>query len=224
FSSALATTGWWSGYGFIGGTLALTLGGESIGLSWPQVYRVLALVYVGLMALVCLSPEAQYLPPARTARAGSSMAAWFRDFVAAPFTEFFQRCGFKLALAILLFLFSFRIGEAMLGRMSLVFYVELGFTTDDIALYQKFLGGLATVIFSLLGAVINTRYGVIRGMLVGGIAMAASNLMYAVLAVVGPVHCLFMLTVLVDNFCAAFATVAVTSFMSYFSSRTFTGT
>jgi PAT family beta-lactamase induction signal transducer AmpG len=76
----------------------------------------------------------------------------------------------------------------------------------------------------LLGALINTRYGVIRGMLVGGIAMAASNLLYAVMATVGPEPWLFMLTLLIDNFCQAFATVAVISFMSYFTSRTYTGT
>jgi PAT family beta-lactamase induction signal transducer AmpG len=224
FSSALATTGWWAGYGFIGGTLALWLGSESAGLAWPQVYVVLALVYVVLMVLVWLAPEAGYVPPRRVKHSSATALNWFRHHIAAPFTEFFERCGVKLALAILLFLFSFRIGEAMLGRMSLVFYVELGFSTEEIALYQKFLGGLATVVFSLLGAVINTHYGVIRGMLVGGIAMAASNLLYAVMAQVGPEPWLFVVTLLVDNFCQAFATVAVISFMSYFASRTYTGT
>jgi PAT family beta-lactamase induction signal transducer AmpG len=108
--------------------------------------------------------------------------------------------------------------------MSLVFYVELGFTTDEIAFYNKFVGGVATAIFSLLGAVINTRYGVIRGMLVGGIAMAASNLLYAVMAQMGPIPWLFVMTLMIDNFSGAFATVAVISFMSYFASRTYTGT
>lgn len=227
YSSALATVGWWSGYGFLGGTFALVLGGETVGLSWPEVYRVLALVFVGLMVLVTLSPEPpmQEMPIADGAdsKGAFSPVLWFRQYVAAPFIEFFARCGTKLAVAILLFLFSFRIGEAMLGDMSLVFYREIGFTTDEIALYNKFFGGLATVIFSLLGAIINTHYGVIRGMLVGGIAMAASNLLYAVMAVVGPEPWLFMLTLLVDNFCQALATVAVVSFMSYFASRTYTG-
>ncbi|MDC0598427.1 hypothetical protein OAP18_01170 [Gammaproteobacteria bacterium] len=108
--------------------------------------------------------------------------------------------------------------------MSLVFYVEVGFTVDQIALYEKFFGGLATVVFSLIGAFINTRYGIIKGMLVGGIAMASSNLLYALMAQVGPDPVLFMFTLLVDNFTQAFATVAVVSFMSYFASRTYTGT
>ncbi len=229
YSAAFATTGWWSGYGFIGGTLALWLGGESMGLSWPAVYHVLALVYVVLMGLICLSPEPDESHVGKPAvyafdhRRGT-VVNWFLEHVVAPFTEFFRRCGFKLAASILVFLFSFRLGEAMLGRMSLVFYVELGFTTEQIALYQKFLGGLATVVFSLMGAFINTRYGVIKGMLVGGIAMSSSNLLYALMAQVGPSPVLFMVTLLIDNFTQAFATVAVISFMSYFASRTYTGT
>jgi len=118
----------------------------------------------------------------------------------------------------------FRLGEAMLGRMSLVFYGEIGFSTDEIALYSKFFGGLVTVVFSLLGAVINTRFGVIKGLMVGGIAMASSNLLFALLAVTGPNVNLLLVTLLVDNFSAAFATVAFISFISYFTSRTFTGT
>lgn len=227
FSSAVTTTGWYAGYSFIGGALALTLGGENIGLSWPTVYMVLACLYVVLMGLIMLSPEPLKRESAFIApKAGSvpSLGTWLRRYLASPFTEFFARCGIKLAVAILLFLFLFRMGEAMLGRMSLVFYVELGFTTDEIALYNKFFGGLAIVVFSILGAAVNARYGIIKGMLVGGIAMAVSNLMYALMAFVGPVPWLFMLTLLIDNFCTAFVIVAVISFMSYFASRTYTGT
>jgi PAT family beta-lactamase induction signal transducer AmpG len=71
---------------------------------------------------------------------------------------------------------------------------------------------------------LNTRYGIVRGMLVGGISMAAANLLFAVIATVGPVPWLFVLTLLIDNFCGAFATVATVSFISYFTSRTVTGT
>ncbi|MFT4885933.1 MAG: PAT family beta-lactamase induction signal transducer AmpG [Pseudohongiellaceae bacterium] len=229
FAAAMSTVGWFAGYGFIGGAIALALGGETIGLSWSEVYRVVAVFYFVIMGLVLLTPIPEDESVVATSRRSSDtdslpLVNRIYGFVLEPFVEFFRRCGFKLALSILLFLVVFRLGEAMLGRMSLVFYVELGFTTDQISFYQKFFGGLMTAGFSLLGAVINTRYGVIKGLFVAGVAMAAANLLFALLAVIGPNVGLFMVTLLVDNFFQAFSTVAAISFISYFTSRTHTGT
>jgi PAT family beta-lactamase induction signal transducer AmpG len=227
FAAAISTTGWWAGYGFLGGAFALMLGGETIGFTWPQVYLVLAGVYVVLISLVLLIREPVLVEaeePVQAAVQGNVVKYWFRTYVAAPFQEFFARCGFKLAMSIFLLLLVFRLGEAMLGKMSLVFYSEIGFSTEQIALYSKFFGGIVTAVFSLIGALINTRFGVIKGLMVGGIAMAASNLLFAVMAVVGPNVNLLVVTLVIDNFSAAFATVAFISFISYFTSRTYTGT
>ncbi|MEX2332753.1 MAG: hypothetical protein WD600_00745, partial [Pseudohongiella sp.] len=246
FAAAVTTTGWWAGYGFIGGALALGLGGETIGLAWPDVYRVLALLYVGLMICVMLVREPAEetagvsdsadsvlaLDDAQVAQAGGAdelrgwpkVKLWFNTLLIGPFREFFQRCGWKLALSIFALLILFRLGDAMLGRMSLVFYVEIGFSRDEIAFYTKFFGGLMTAFFCLAGALINTRFGVLKGLFVGGIAMGVANCMFAIIAIVGPSVPLLLVTLVVDNFTAAFATVAFISFISYFTSRTYTGT
>lgn len=229
YAAAMSTAGWWAGYGFIGGALAIALGGETVGMPWNQVYWVLAAVLVGLVCLVPLTPrplseQEEADAASAVAREASGLGDWLQATVVAPFAEFFRRCGFQLAFSVLLFLLLFRLGEAMLGRMSLVFYVEVGFTRDEISLYQQFFGGLVTVAFSLVGAMVNTRFGVIRGLFVAGVAMAAANLMFALIALVGPDTNLLMLALLVDNFFQAFATVAFVSFISYFTSRTYTGT
>ncbi len=223
YGSAMITAGWWSGYGFVGGALALWLGGDSFGLGWPAIYALAGVTYIALMFAVTLMPEAARAPVAAIP-GPFSWSAWYKREIAAPFIEFFQRCGVQLAVAILLFLWSFRLGEAILGDMSLIFYRELGFTDGEIAFYNRFLGGISIVVFSLLSAVINARFGVMRGLLVGGIAMASANLLYAVMAQVGPVPWLFVVTLLIDNFCQAFATVAALTFITYFTSRTYTGT
>lgn len=229
FAAASSTAGWWAGYGFIGGAFAIALGGETLGMPWNQVYGILAGLILLLMCLVPLTPrplsEAAELATAKAEHKRSADALqWLRLTVVDPFAEFFRRCGFQLAFSILLFLLLFRLGEAMLGRMSLVFYVEVGFSRDEISLYQQFFGGLVTVAFSLVGAVVNTRFGVIRGLFVAGVAMAAANLLFALIAVVGANVNLLMLALFVDNFFQAFATVAFVSFISYFTSRTYTGT
>jgi len=153
YAAAMTTSGWWAGYGFIGGALALALGGETIGLDWPVVYRYLILLYVLIFALVIASPEpviedADLIPEAQNAE--KSVSAWMAKYFVGPFKEFFNRCGFRLALAVLLFLLVFKLGESMLGRMSLIFYVEVGFTTDQISFYSKFFGGLVTAAFAIL--------------------------------------------------------------------------
>ncbi|MDB2602830.1 MFS transporter, partial [Gammaproteobacteria bacterium] len=131
YAAAVSTTGWFAGYGFIGGALAVALGGETIGMSWDRVYLVLAAMVVVLALLVLLTPrppnEGEEAASAALAQSDSpSLGDWIQTTLIAPFTEFFQRCGFRLALSVLLLLLVFRLGEAMLGRMSLVFYVEVG--------------------------------------------------------------------------------------------------
>lgn len=228
YAAAMATSGWWAGYGFIGGALALALGGETIGFDWPTVYRYLILIYVFIFAFVITVPEPVIeevdLIPETDKKSEKPVANWMAEYFVKPFKEFFDRCGFRLAFAVLIFLLVFKLGEAMLGRMSLLFYVEVGFTTDQISLYQKFFGGLVTAAFSIVAAMVNTRFGVIRGLFVAGVAMAAANLLYALIAVVGPSVNLLMLTLVIDNFFVAFSTVAFVSFVSYFTSRTYTGT
>ena len=228
YAAAMATSGWWAGYGFIGGALALALGGETIGLDWPTVYRYLILIYLFIFVFVITVPEPVIedadLIPETDNKSKKSAANWMAEYFVRPFKEFFDRCGFRLAFAVLIFLLVFKLGEAMLGRMSLIFYVEVGFTTDQISFYQKFFGGLVTAAFSIVAATVNTRFGVIRGLFVAGVAMAAANLLYALIAVVGPSINLLMLTLVIDNFFVAFSTVAFVSFVSYFTSRTYTGT
>lgn len=150
--------------------------------------------------------------------------ARLRATVIEPLAEFFSRNGVKLALAILAFVLLFKIGEAFLGRMSIVFYKEIGFTDAEIGTYSKLLNWWVTVIFAVLGSLINARFGIIRGLLIGGVSMAATNLMFSWLAVVGPETWLLSLAVVVDGFTAALGTVAFMAFITFLSSHTFTAT
>src|SRR5690606_36151232 len=103
-------------------------------------------------------------------------------------------------------------------------YRDVGFSNEQIAEYSKMFGWFLTVIFALIGSAINIRYGIVRGLFIGGVAMAASNLMFAWIALVGPNEMLFMATLLVDNFTAAFSSVAFVSFISWLSGRAFSAT
>ncbi|WDE04465.1 MFS transporter permease [Thalassomonas viridans] len=150
------------------------------------------------------------------------LTAWLLTTLVAPIQEFFDRNGAKLSIAILLFIFLFKLGEAYLGRMSIVFYREVGFSNSDIAYYSKMINWSVTIIFSLIGSVFTIRYGILKGLFIGGTAMAASNLLFSLMAIVGPDKALFAFTVFVDGFTSAWGSVAFVALLSVLCNHTFT--
>ena len=151
-------------------------------------------------------------------------AAWLGGTVVGPLMSFFRQNGFAIAAAVLGFIFLFKIGEAFLGRMSLVFYKEIGFTKSDIALYSKGLGWVTTVAFTVLGGLFAIRIGLVRAMFAAGIAMALTNLLFAALAWAGKSEWLFATAVVMDDLASAFATVTFVAFISMLVDRTYTAT
>lgn len=236
--SAMATAGWWVGYGFLG-ILPFTIA-DLPGWGWGKVFFILAALWVPLMIAVLFVPkskqrrekfveterEYEKALSAGTERPGAwqRLLAWLAVTVVEPVREFFLRSGPRLALFVLIFIFTFKLGEAFLGRMSIVFYKEVGFTDAQIGIFSKGLTGFVTIVFSILGSIINARFGLIRGLLIGGIAMAASNLMFSWIALVGPDVRLYIAAIIVDGFTTAFSTVAFVAFISFLTSHTYTAT
>ena len=239
--AAMAVVGWWTGYK-LGGMIALNAAEflQNIGFEnyWQLTFLALGVVVIlcniGLMFVHEAQPterkEAQIKTDQMIAeKLGSSNSftkslAWISGTIAGPILSFFKKNGFKIAIGILGFVFLFKIGEAFLGRMSIIFYKEIGFSKGDIALYSKGLGWITTVVFTLLGGLFAIRSGVIKAMFVSGILMASTNLLFSVLAWSGKSEWLFAVAVIFDDMAAAFATVAVVAFISMLVDRTYTAT
>lgn len=229
-ASAMAVIGWWTGYS-LPGYLAFA-NADTIG--WNGIYYGMAWVVALLMGCTLLVREPttdreklQAQAQVRYSKALSSTSpiiTWLGVTVFEPFLDFFKRNGVKVSLTIIGFVFLFKIGEAFLGRMSIPFYKQIGFSNEQIAYYSKLIGWGATMLFTLLGSIINVRLGVVRGLMIGGIAMSTSNLMFAWIAHVGPNEHLFLATILVDNFTTAFSTVAFVSFLTMMTGEAFSAT
>ena len=219
-AAAMTTSGWWTGYS-LPGALALILSDQA-GIEWKQVYLCLSLfIVLSILFIYCIRDPKNLLP---TPKQNIALRTWLRNTVYQPVAEFFERNGVQLALVILLFVFAFKIGEAFLGRMSIVFYKEIGFSNTEIGIYSKMIGWWVIIIFSLIASAVNVRFGLIKGLMISGIAMAATNIMFTWIALVGPDTTLFAITIIVDNFTASFATVAFVSFISYLTNRAYTAT
>ena len=239
--AAMAVVGWWTGYK-LGGVVALNSADffQQAGFQnyWQITFLVLGIVIIFCNICLMFVNEPQPINRAENQKQTDEMIenklgsssifakvfAWLAGTVIGPVISFFKKNGFNIAIAILGFVFLFKIGEAFLGRMSVIFYKEIGFTKSDIALYSKGLGWVTTVIFTLLGGLFAIRSGVIKAMFVSGILMASTNLLFSLLAWSGKSELLFAIAVIFDDMAAAFATVAFVAFISMLVDRTYTAT
>jgi len=237
----MAVVGWWTGYK-LGGVIALNAAQyfQDAGFEnyWQITFLILGIVIIacniGLMFVDEQQTNERQESQKNTdqmieQKLGSSniatkSIAWVSGTVAGPIISFFKKNGFKIAIGILGFVFLFKIGEAFLGRMSIIFYKEIGFSKGDIALYSKGLGWITTVVFTLLGGLFAIRSGVIKAMFISGILMASTNLLFSLLAWSGKSEWLFAIAVIFDDMAAAFATVAFVAFISMLVDRTYTAT
>ena len=239
--AAMAVVGWWTGYK-LGGVVALN-SAEFFQKFGYENYWQITFIVLGILVILCNIFLMFVNEPKKNDKAEiqnqtdkmienklgfsntiTKIFAWLTGTIIGPIISFFKKNGFNIALAILGFVFLFKIGEAFLGRMSVIFYKEIGFTKSDIALYSKGLGWVTTVIFTLIGGLFAIRSGVIKAMFVSGILMASTNLLFSLLAWSGKSELLFAIAVIFDDMAAAFATVAFVAFISLLVDRTYTAT
>ena len=240
-AAAVAVVGWWSGYK-IGGMIALFLADhlETIGV---ENYWQMTFVALGVLVVLCNvgllfipetgtkeraagQREAQQAVAARMGGKGAvvQLVSFLTTTVIEPLWSFFRKNGIQIGVMILAFIFLFKIGEAFMGKMSIIFYKEVGFSKSDIAIYSKGLGWITTVVFTLIGGLFALRTGVVKALLISGIAMAATNILFSVLHWVGQNELMFAIAVIADDLAAAFATVAFVTFISLLVDRNYTAT
>jgi PAT family beta-lactamase induction signal transducer AmpG len=239
--AAMAVVGWWSGYK-LGGVIALFSADylQNFGFEnyWQLTFLILGvlviLMNIGLLFVTEKNSDErinrQFLNDKIISdKLGnnnffSKFAVWIGGTISGPIISFFKKNGFSIALGILGFVFLFKVGEAFLGRMSIIFYKEIGFSKSDIAIYSKTLGWITTVVFTLLGGLFVIRSGVLKAMFLAGIVMAATNILFSILAWSDKSELLFAIAVIFDDIAAAFATVAFVAFISLLVDRAYTAT
>ena len=239
--AAMAVVGWWSGYK-LGGVLSLFSADflENLGFQnyWQLTFLILGILIIVMNIGLMFVNETDSTERQINQKENDQLIAdkfqnsnfltqtitWISGTISGPIISFFKKNGFQIALGILGFVFLFKVGEAFLGRMSIIFYKEIGFSKSDIAIYSKTLGWITTVIFTLLGGLFVIRSGVLKAMFLAGILMASTNLLFSLLAWSGKSEILFAIAVIFDDIAAAFATVAFVAFISLLVDRTYTAT
>jgi PAT family beta-lactamase induction signal transducer AmpG len=225
--AAMAVIGWWTGFK-VGGILSL-YSAELFQRAGFENYWQLTFLLLSLIIIICSSCLIMIDEPIKSESKtinvdANSHLIWLSECILDPILSFFKKNGWGLALALISFIFLFKIGEAFMGRMSIIFYKEIGFSKTDIALYSKGVGWITTIAFTLIGGVFTIKAGIFKALVLSGIAMATTNLFFSLMAWVERSELLFVFAVLLDDLATAFATVTFVAFISILIDRNYTAT
>jgi PAT family beta-lactamase induction signal transducer AmpG len=232
--AALAINGWrLSSWG--GAAVALIFADL---VSWQVVFTGLAFaVGVGIIAILLnpepttpMSDEAIALEQAaedfleRNAHLPEGLVratAWLYGSVFCPFIEFLTRPNWLL---IILFILLYKFGDAVLTVMKIPFFLKLGFSNTEIGTIAKLVGFPPIVIGGLFGGLLLAKTGIMRGLLISGVLMAASNLVFVVQSWVGYSQEMLAVTIAIENFTTSMGTVAFVAYLSSLCNIAYTAT
>ena len=180
--------------------------------AWQVAYLVMAATMALGVVTVLFSPEPapQPMKPARTAQ------EWIETALIEPFADFFRRYKWQAAL-ILALIAVYRISDVVMGIMANPFYVDMGYTKDEVAAVTKIYGVIMTLAGAFLGGALALRFGVMRILMLGALLSALTNLLFAWLAGYGHSVPALIAVVSADNLASGIASAA---FVGYLSSLT----
>ncbi|MFZ9138487.1 MAG: AmpG family muropeptide MFS transporter, partial [Hylemonella sp.] len=180
--------------------------------AWASAYLVMAASMLLGVLTVLLSPE----PARRALPAARSLNAWLREALVEPFADFLRRYRWQAAL-ILALIAVYRISDVVMGIMANPFYVDMGYSKDEVAAVTKVYGVIMTLAGAFIGGALAMRLGVMRVLMLGAILSAATNLLFAWLNTRGHDLGALIFVISADNLSSGIASAA---FIAYLSSLT----
>jgi PAT family beta-lactamase induction signal transducer AmpG len=177
--------------------------------AWQTAYLVMAAsMLVGTVTvLLSREPAPRPLPPARNA------AQWLHGALIEPFADFLGRYRWQ-AVLILALIAVYRISDVVMGIMANPFYVDMGYSKDEVAAVTKVFGVLMTLAGAFLGGVLALRIGVMRVLMLGAVLSAASNLLFAWLGTRGHDLTGLIFVISADNLAGGIASAAFIAYLS----------
>lgn len=187
---------WLSG----GGALYLTTF-----LSWSAVYALMgAFVLVGLITVLSMrEPKTSLiLFPDRFNVGG-----------------IFKTCIQSLRVldnwkSVFLFIFFFKLGDAVLNMMSIPFLIEVGYSTVEIANMAKTLGITAMIVGALIGGVLLSRFSLFLNLMGCTLLQVIASLLFMNLSSAGHDLPLLAMTMVLENLACGMSGAAIVAYLS----------
>ena len=207
-------------------------------VAWPVVYAAMAALILVGVATALLNPEPAVRATPESLTREAEVGAWLADqpnlsgrlgaalgwlyvAVICPFSEFMARPAW---IAILLFVVFYKFGDSLAGVMTFPFLDDVGFTKIDIANVAKVFGFAATLAGLALGGALMVGAGLYRSLWICGVLQLASNLMFAVQAMVGADLTLLAVTIGLENLAGGMGTAVFVAYLSSLCNVAYTAT
>lgn len=152
-----------------------------------------------------------------------SLLVWLYGALIAPFRDFIVHHGRK-ALLILGLIAIYRISDVVMGVMSNPFYVDMGYSKDEVATISKVYGVIMTIAGAAIGGVLTAKIGVMRTLFLGAVLSAATNLLFVWLAGRGHDVSGLIFTISADNLSAGIASCAFIAYLSGLTNAAYSAT
>ncbi len=201
----------WAGAGvlWVAARAAGTHDNSYLHTAWQTAYLVMAASMSLGLVTVLLSPE----PAKREMAPARNAAEWLRGALIEPFAEFIRRYRWQAAL-ILGLIAVYRISDVVMGIMANPFYVDMGYTKDEVAAVTKVFGVVMTLLGAFIGGVMSLRWGVMRILMWGAVLSALTNLLFAWLATRGHDLSALVWVISADNLASGIASAAFIAYLS----------
>lgn len=165
-------------------------------LGWQVTYQLMGVLMFVFAVITAVSPEVKDISPPR------SLAEAFIN----PLVDFFSR---KEAIAILLLIVLYKLGDSFAGALSTTFLIRgAGFAAETVGWVNKILAVLSSIFGALLGGALLNKLGLYKSLMSFGILQSVSNLMYALVAITGKSLPIMALAVGLENFTGGMGTAA----------------
>ena len=184
---------------------------------WSMAYYTCALLALPAMVVgVVMGEPTRRRPPVPVVGVLQAIVAYF-----SPLTEFLKREG---AIVVLLFVLIHKVGDTLANLTLRLLFDDLGFTNDEIAFYDVFIGFIAYLVGIFVGGAIYARVGMKRAVLVSLVLMAVSNFSFAALAAAGHSNLGMAGAIGFENFASGIGGVTVVAYLSALCNLRFTAT
>ncbi len=182
---------------------------------WSLAYMVCAAFALPAMLTALILGE----PERRKVVLEKKGLAEIWDSIAGPFAEFFKRSG---AWLVLLFILVHKIGDTLANLTFRLLFDDLGYSNDEIALYDVGVGFWALLIGVFVGGIIYARLGLKKSVLIALVLMAISNVSFAALAAAGHSNIGMAGAIGFENFASGYGGVVVVAYFSALCDLRFT--